>query len=179
MRVDIRYVYVQCQCAYIVGRPQDIVIFIVGGATYEEGLTVLNFNKSSSGVRVVLGGTTVHSSDTYMEEINQSVQGLYSLPRPARASRPWPYRALCQNAVWWQMTLSNLRSNITSPVLLANGECPVSATFCFAYEPTWKLIEFVWQLQCMTICHQRLIACTCINVVSEQHLFLFLHLGCV
>lgn len=70
-------------------RPQDIVIFIVGGATYEEGLTVLNFNKSSPGVRVVLGGTTVHNSDSYMEEVMQSAQGLYSLPRPpSRPSRP-------------------------------------------------------------------------------------------
>ena len=43
-------------------RPQDIIVFMVGGVTYEESLMVHNFNKSTTGVRVVLGGTTIHNS---------------------------------------------------------------------------------------------------------------------
>ncbi|KAI6778253.1 Mitochondrial translation optimization protein 1 [Emericellopsis cladophorae] len=37
-------------------KPQDAVIFIVGGATYEEAKMVTSINASTPGVRVVLGG---------------------------------------------------------------------------------------------------------------------------
>uniref|UniRef100_A0A663M6N1 Vacuolar protein sorting 45 homolog n=1 Tax=Athene cunicularia TaxID=194338 RepID=A0A663M6N1_ATHCN len=43
-------------------RPQDIIVFIIGGATYEEALTVYNLNRTNSGVRIVLGGTTIHNT---------------------------------------------------------------------------------------------------------------------
>ena len=43
-------------------RPQDIMVFIIGGATYEEALTVYNLNRTTPGVRIVLGGTTVHNT---------------------------------------------------------------------------------------------------------------------
>lgn len=43
-------------------RPQDIIVFIIGGATYEEALTVYNLNRSTAGVRIVLGGTTIHNT---------------------------------------------------------------------------------------------------------------------
>uniref|UniRef100_A0A8C6TVZ9 Vacuolar protein sorting-associated protein 45 n=1 Tax=Neogobius melanostomus TaxID=47308 RepID=A0A8C6TVZ9_9GOBI len=36
-------------------RPQDIIVFVIGGATYEEALTVYNLNRTSPGVRIVLG----------------------------------------------------------------------------------------------------------------------------
>ena len=36
-------------------------MFIVGGATYEEAYAVYNINKTQPGVRVVLGGTTIHN----------------------------------------------------------------------------------------------------------------------
>uniref|UniRef100_A0AAR2KD71 Vacuolar protein sorting-associated protein 45 n=1 Tax=Pygocentrus nattereri TaxID=42514 RepID=A0AAR2KD71_PYGNA len=43
-------------------RPQDIIVFIIGGATYEEALTVYNLNRTMPGVRIVLGGTTIHNT---------------------------------------------------------------------------------------------------------------------
>ncbi|CAJ0934890.1 unnamed protein product [Ranitomeya imitator] len=43
-------------------RPQDIIVFIVGGATYEEAQTVYNLNRTTPGVRIVLGGTTIHNT---------------------------------------------------------------------------------------------------------------------
>ncbi|NXN12889.1 VPS45 protein, partial [Indicator maculatus] len=43
-------------------RPQDIIVFIIGGATYEEALTVYNLNRTNPGVRIVLGGTTIHNT---------------------------------------------------------------------------------------------------------------------
>uniref|UniRef100_A0A8C1ZYG0 Vacuolar protein sorting-associated protein 45 n=1 Tax=Cyprinus carpio TaxID=7962 RepID=A0A8C1ZYG0_CYPCA len=43
-------------------RPQDIIVFIIGGATYEEALTVYNLNRTMPGVRIVLGGTAIHNT---------------------------------------------------------------------------------------------------------------------
>ncbi|KAJ9600038.1 hypothetical protein L9F63_009655 [Diploptera punctata] len=57
-------------------RPQDIIVFIIGGATYEESLAVHQLNKNNFGVRIVLGGTTIHNSNSYFEEIQQAMQGV-------------------------------------------------------------------------------------------------------
>lgn len=54
-------------------KPQDIVVFIVGGATYEEAKTVAQINASSPGVRVVLGGTSIHNSITFLAEVQDAV----------------------------------------------------------------------------------------------------------
>ncbi|KAF2199290.1 vacuolar protein sorting-associated protein 45 [Delitschia confertaspora ATCC 74209] len=54
-------------------KPQDIIIFMVGGTTYEEAKMVAQANASSPGVRVVLGGTTVHNSTTFLEEVEDAV----------------------------------------------------------------------------------------------------------
>ncbi|KAL2168645.1 hypothetical protein VTG60DRAFT_6989 [Thermothelomyces hinnuleus] len=56
-------------------KPQDVVVFIVGGATYEEAKMVAGINASSPGVRVVLGGTTVHNAATFLEEVEDAVGG--------------------------------------------------------------------------------------------------------
>ncbi|XP_030320837.1 vacuolar protein sorting-associated protein 45 isoform X2 [Calypte anna] len=53
-------------------RPQDIIVFIIGGATYEEALTVYNLNRTNPGVRVVLGGTTIHNTKSFLEEVTAS-----------------------------------------------------------------------------------------------------------
>ncbi|XP_047538318.1 vacuolar protein sorting-associated protein 45 [Vanessa atalanta] len=58
-------------------RPQDIIVFIVGGATYEESLCVHQINQAYPGVRVVLGGTTIHNSASYLEEIRHAMQGVH------------------------------------------------------------------------------------------------------
>ncbi|KAK4147037.1 Sec1-like protein [Dichotomopilus funicola] len=56
-------------------KPQDVVVFIVGGATYEEAKMVAGVNASTPGVRVVLGGTTVHNAATFIEEVEDAVGG--------------------------------------------------------------------------------------------------------
>ncbi|KAF7505749.1 hypothetical protein GJ744_000420 [Endocarpon pusillum] len=56
-------------------KPQDIIIFMVGGTTYEEAKMVAQVNASSPGVRVVLGGTTVHNSHTFLDEVRDAVEG--------------------------------------------------------------------------------------------------------
>ncbi|KAI9704705.1 MAG: vacuolar protein sorting-associated protein 45 [Bogoriella megaspora] len=55
-------------------KPQDVIVFIVGGATYEEAKMVAQVNASSPGVRVVLGGTTVHRSRSFLEEVEDAVE---------------------------------------------------------------------------------------------------------
>uniref|UniRef100_A0A671QXK5 Vacuolar protein sorting-associated protein 45 n=1 Tax=Sinocyclocheilus anshuiensis TaxID=1608454 RepID=A0A671QXK5_9TELE len=54
-------------------RPQDIIVFIIGGATYEEALTVYNLNRTMPGVRIVLGGTAIHNTKSFLEEVMLSV----------------------------------------------------------------------------------------------------------
>jgi len=49
--------------------PQDIIVFFVGGATFEEALTIHQFNTNGSGVRIVLGGTTIHNSKTFLNDV--------------------------------------------------------------------------------------------------------------
>ncbi|CAH1989561.1 unnamed protein product [Acanthoscelides obtectus] len=59
------------------GRYQDIIIFIVGGATYEESLTVHSFNKiNSPSVNVLLGGTTIHNSASFLLEVEQAMRNV-------------------------------------------------------------------------------------------------------
>ena len=50
--------------------PQEILIFMVGGMTYEEATKVNEFNQANVGrIRVVLGGSTVHNSTSFLEEL--------------------------------------------------------------------------------------------------------------
>lgn len=46
-------------------------MFIIGGATYEEALVVHNMNKTTPGVRIVLGGTHVHNMKRFVYIIAQ------------------------------------------------------------------------------------------------------------
>lgn len=68
-------------------RPQDIVVFMIGGATYEEAKMVAQINASSPGTRVVLGGTTIHNSTTFLEEVADAVAGWPESRAPAAATR--------------------------------------------------------------------------------------------
>lgn len=58
-------------------RPQDIFMFIVGGATYEEAQCVHQINQTYPGVRIVLGGTTIHNSTSFFEEVKAAMQGVH------------------------------------------------------------------------------------------------------
>ena len=48
-------------------RPQDIVVFMVGGMTYEEAKMIAGVNESMPGVRIVLGGTTICNSEGFLK----------------------------------------------------------------------------------------------------------------
>ena len=65
-------------------KPQDIIVFMVGGTTYEEARTVAQVNASSPGIRVVLGGTTVLNSASFLGDVEQGV-GAWPAERAADA----------------------------------------------------------------------------------------------
>lgn len=62
-------------------RPQDVIIFMVGGTTYEEARTITLLNQetgsTSTGTRLLLGGTCVHNSSTYVSELFGDPVGYY------------------------------------------------------------------------------------------------------
>lgn len=66
-------------------KPQDIIVFMIGGATYEEAKMVAQVNASTPGVRVVLGATAIHNSTTFLEEVEDAVS-LWPEPAPSTAA---------------------------------------------------------------------------------------------
>ncbi|XP_021898658.1 vacuolar protein sorting-associated protein 45 homolog isoform X2 [Carica papaya] len=54
------------------GRPQEVIIFIVGGTTYEEARTVALQNASNSGIRFILGGTVVLNSKRFLKDLEEA-----------------------------------------------------------------------------------------------------------
>lgn len=54
--------------------PQQVIVFIIGGVTYEEALTVHNFN--TAGYNVVLGGTTIHNTKSFLDEVLDATNGI-------------------------------------------------------------------------------------------------------
>lgn len=69
-------------------KPQDIIVFMVGGCTYEESVTVHLLNKSYSGVNIIIGGTFVHNSSSFMAEVQEAVKNFAkSYNRSKRSTR--------------------------------------------------------------------------------------------
>ena len=68
-------------------KPQDIIVFMVGGVTYEEAKMVAQVNASSPGVRVVLGGTSIHNSTTFLEEVEDVVSSWPEVGPPSAVAR--------------------------------------------------------------------------------------------
>mmetsp|Transcript_14326 Transcript_14326/g.23184 ORF Transcript_14326/g.23184 Transcript_14326/m.23184 type:complete len:590 (-) Transcript_14326:6-1775(-) len=53
--------------------PNEIIVFMVGGVTYEEGTKVSEFNQANKGrFQVILGGSTVHNSTSFLEELRMT-----------------------------------------------------------------------------------------------------------
>ncbi|KAJ6774120.1 VESICLE PROTEIN SORTING-ASSOCIATED [Salix purpurea] len=54
------------------GRPQDVVIFVVGGTTYEESRSVALQNAINSGIRFILGGSVVLNSKRFLKDLEEA-----------------------------------------------------------------------------------------------------------
>lgn len=50
----------------------QVIVFMVGGVTYEEACKVAELNASLPSGNVVLGGSFVHNSTSFLEELNLS-----------------------------------------------------------------------------------------------------------
>jgi vacuolar protein sorting-associated protein 45 len=48
-------------------RPSEIIIYVIGGVTYEESYHIHMMNKQSA--RIVLGGSYIHNFSSFMEEV--------------------------------------------------------------------------------------------------------------
>ncbi|KAM7518723.1 hypothetical protein LguiB_017685 [Lonicera macranthoides] len=53
-------------------RPQDVVIFIVGGTTYEESRSVALQNATNSGIRFILGGSALLNSKRFLKDLEEA-----------------------------------------------------------------------------------------------------------
>ena len=53
-------------------KPSDIFVFMAGGVTYEEAAKVAEFNTANPGMRVVLGGSCIHNSTSFLKEISNN-----------------------------------------------------------------------------------------------------------
>lgn len=68
-------------------KPQDIIVFMVGGCTYEEAKSVATLNASLPGIRFVLGSTSVLNSSLFMEEMSEAVKPWPDQRAPTAAGR--------------------------------------------------------------------------------------------
>lgn len=50
----------------------QVIVFMVGGVTYEEACKVAELNASLSSGNVLLGGSFIHNSTSFLEELNFS-----------------------------------------------------------------------------------------------------------
>jgi len=53
-------------------KPQDLIVFMIGGITYEEAIAVYELNRANPGVRIILGGSTIHNTQSFLDEIKES-----------------------------------------------------------------------------------------------------------
>ena len=60
-----------CACVIDTFTTHSVVVYIAGGATYEEATKVAELN-ASGGVQVVLGGSYVHNSGTFLEDLDDA-----------------------------------------------------------------------------------------------------------
>lgn len=72
-QIDQQYPLISSEVPYR-RPPTEIIVFIVGGATYEEALAVQQLNKQ--GYKVLLGGTTIHNSESFLSEIEAATTGV-------------------------------------------------------------------------------------------------------
>ena len=54
----------------IVFRPQEVIVFIIGGITYEETSAIQSINRAYAGnIKIVIGGTHVHNFNSFQQEV--------------------------------------------------------------------------------------------------------------
>ncbi|KDN47943.1 Sec1-like protein [Tilletiaria anomala UBC 951] len=74
---DTSYPFVGQAPAPLLQRYQDVIIFIIGGSTYEEARSIALINAQGPsgpgmGARFLLGGTSVHNSQTFLDMVQDA-----------------------------------------------------------------------------------------------------------
>jgi vacuolar protein sorting-associated protein 45 len=54
-------------------KPQDVLVFIIGGVTYEEAKFVAQMNESGQGCHITLGGTTILNSKDFVSDLTKAL----------------------------------------------------------------------------------------------------------
>ena len=52
-------------------RPSEIIVYVIGGVTYEESYNIEMMNKQSA--RILLGGSYVHNFPSFIDEVLEGV----------------------------------------------------------------------------------------------------------
>lgn len=55
---------------------QDLIVFVIGGVTYEESMAIHNLNTANPHVRIILGGSMVHNSSSFLNEVKLATFGV-------------------------------------------------------------------------------------------------------
>lgn len=71
--IDQQYPFISSELPYR-RPPTEVIVFMIGGATYEEALAVHQLNQL--GYKVLLGATTIHNSESFLEEITCGTTGV-------------------------------------------------------------------------------------------------------
>lgn len=50
-------------------KPTEMIVFIAGGATFEEATKVAEFNINNPGIKITLGGSYIHNSNSFLKEV--------------------------------------------------------------------------------------------------------------
>ncbi|KAG0164523.1 vacuolar protein sorting-associated protein 45 [Apophysomyces sp. BC1015] len=84
---EASYPYVDSQYQIAHERPQDIIVFMVGGATFEEAKYIAQLNATTPGVRIVLGGTCIHNGKSFLQQLDQVGQRYMDFSASRRTGR--------------------------------------------------------------------------------------------
>ena len=58
------------------GKQSEVIVFIVGGATYEEAQKVAELNAGNTGVNVILGGSFIHNTTSFISNVRKHFSSL-------------------------------------------------------------------------------------------------------
>jgi len=96
--------------------PTEVIVFMIGGATYEEARCVGEMNAANPGVKIVLGGTTMHSGDSFIAELAKLAGGAAPTPDAAATSSTWDMATGIAANIPDRKRVAALTSSVTSSV---------------------------------------------------------------
>jgi vacuolar protein sorting-associated protein 45 len=54
----------------------EIIVFQIGGITFEEVLAVERFREANPAVSVIIGGSHIHNSHSFVHELNEAKKAM-------------------------------------------------------------------------------------------------------